>query len=195
MSANGRTGELVMTSYRALFAALVLVIFIGPSEASAQAKRATPDLSSKAAQQRIQSLLDQINALQLRLYEQAIVLQQSEFEADADSANFNKFYIKGVTITLVGLLVAESIERQHTAEIIWTRQPQNRLVRDFPRAISVDVSLETPTESLAFNTPTAQTFDCANTLSRGRSVEPQLQDFRISAVAGIGRYQLPGESR
>jgi hypothetical protein len=75
-------------------------------------------------------------------------------------------------------LVPPTIDGQYIPGFIWTRQPQIRLVKDMPEAVSIAVSLENPqttfftgvnplpaTVHLNFNTPAGQGFDTANTLS------------------------------
>jgi hypothetical protein len=71
-----------------------------------------------------------------------------------------------------------TIDGQYIPGFTWTRQPQIRLVKDLPHAVSVAVSLENPqttfftgvnplpsTVHVTFNSPAGQGFDSANTLS------------------------------
>jgi hypothetical protein len=124
-----------MASLRHLIASLGLGILSLPGVVSAQAQRAAPDESAKEMAQKIQSLLDQVNALRQRLDEQTRVSQQVKSEVDAAAAeaasaktqaavqpqnqvnaakgNTDKLHYKGVTVTLGGFLAAESIYRQH----------------------------------------------------------------------------------
>jgi hypothetical protein len=75
-------------------------------------------------------------------------------------------------------VVPPTIDGQYIPGFTWTRQPQIRLVKDMPNAVSIAVSLENPqttfytganplpsTVHLTFNTPAGQGFDSANTLS------------------------------
>jgi len=120
---------------RHLTASLGLGILSLPGVVSAQLPPAAPDETAKEMAQKIQSLLDQVNALRQRLDEQTRVSQQakSEFEAAAAEAasakaqaavqpqsrtnaakdNTDELHYKGVTVTLGGFLAAESIYRQH----------------------------------------------------------------------------------
>jgi hypothetical protein len=124
-----------MASLRLLTAFLGLGILSLPGVVSAQAQPAAPDESAKEMAQKVQSLLDQVNALRQRLDEQTGVSQRVKSEADAVAAeaasaksqaavqprsqasaakgNIDKLHYKGVTITLGGFLAAESIYRQH----------------------------------------------------------------------------------
>jgi hypothetical protein len=142
LSASWRTGDLVMAPSRFLISALGLTILSAPGVALAEGQRAAPDESAKEMAQKIQSLLDQVNALRQRLDEQTRVSQQTKSEADAAAVeaasakaqaaappaqiqnqvqsqvsaargNTDKLYYKGVTVTLGGFLAAESIYRQH----------------------------------------------------------------------------------
>jgi hypothetical protein len=337
-----------MARLRLLIASLGLGILSLPGVVSAQAQPAAPDEAAEMAQ-KIQSLLDQVNALRQRLDEQARVSQQVKSQVDASAAeaasakaqaavqpqsqanavksNTDKLHYKGVTVTLGGFLAAEFIYRQHdqandistsfasipyannsvgqTQELrftarqsrisalvqgspsqetllgfysefdfqggaqtansnesnsytprlrhmygsvdwdslglhllagqawslvtlnnqgitprnevvpptidgqyipgfTWTRQPQIRLVKDMPDAVSIAVSLENPqttfftgvnplpsTVHLTFNTPAGQGFDSANTLSLdhipdvvGKIVyEPTVVDHRLHLEA------------
>ena len=123
-----------MAPLRDLTAFLGLGILSLPGVVSAQAQPAAPDERAEMAQ-KIQSLLDQVNALRQRLDEQTRVSQQVKSEVDAVAAqaasaknqpaaqpqgqqnagkgNNDKLHYKGVTITLGGFLAAESIYRQH----------------------------------------------------------------------------------
>jgi hypothetical protein len=123
-----------MAPLRHLTAFLGLGILSLPGVVSAQAPPAAPDEPGEMAQ-KIQSLLDQVNALRQRLDEQTRVSQQAKSEADAAAAeaasaksqaavrpqsqvsaakgNADKLHYKGVTVTLGGFLAAESIYRQH----------------------------------------------------------------------------------
>ena len=123
-----------MAPLRHLIASLGLGILSLPGVVSAQAAQAAPDEPAEMAQ-KIQSLLDQVNALRQRLDEQTRVSQQVKSEVDAVAAqaasaktqaavqpqgqvnaaqgNNDKLHYKGVTVTLGGFLAAESIYRQH----------------------------------------------------------------------------------
>jgi hypothetical protein len=123
-----------MAPFRHLIASLGLGILSLPGVVSAQAPQAAPDEPAEMAQ-KIQSLLDQVNALRQRLDEQTRVSQQVKSEVDAVAAqaasaktqaavqpqghaiaakgNNDKLHYKGVTVTLGGFLAAESIYRQH----------------------------------------------------------------------------------
>jgi hypothetical protein len=123
-----------MAPFRHLIASLGLGILSLPGVVSAQAPQAARDEPAEMAQ-KIQSLLDQVNALRQRLDEQTRVSQQVKSEVDAVAAqaasaktqaavqpqghanaakgNNNKLHYKGVTVTLGGFLAAESIYRQH----------------------------------------------------------------------------------
>ena len=125
-----------------LTAALGLGILSLPGVVSAQATQVASDESPKEMAQKIQSLLDQVNELRRRLDAQSSVSLQTKSAADmaaaeaasakeraaalpsqihseaqsqvsAAKAISDKFYYKGVTITLGGFLAAESIYRQH----------------------------------------------------------------------------------
>jgi hypothetical protein len=124
-----------MAPLRHLVASLGLGILSLPGVVSAQAQQAAPDEPAKEMAQKIQSLLDQVNALRQRLDEQTRVSQQVKSEVDAAAAeaasakaqaavqpqsqvntakgNTDKLHYKGVTVTLGGFLAAESIYRQH----------------------------------------------------------------------------------
>jgi hypothetical protein len=123
-----------MARLRLLIASLGLGILSLPGVVSAQAQPAAPDEAAEMAQ-KIQSLLDQVNALRQRLDEQARVSQQVKSQVDASAAeaasakaqaavqpqsqanavksNTDKLHYKGVTVTLGGFLAAEFIYRQH----------------------------------------------------------------------------------
>jgi hypothetical protein len=123
-----------MAPLRHLIASLGLGILSLPGVVSAQAPQAAADEPAEMAQ-KIQSLLDQVNALRQRLDEQTRVSQQVKSEVDAVAAeaasaktqaavqpqgqanaakgNNDKLHYKGVTVTLGGFLAAESIYRQH----------------------------------------------------------------------------------
>jgi hypothetical protein len=71
-----------------------------------------------------------------------------------------------------------TIDGQYIPGFTWTRQPQIRLVKDLPYAVSLGVSLENPQTTfftgvnplppsvhVTFNSPASQGFDSANTLS------------------------------
>jgi hypothetical protein len=75
-------------------------------------------------------------------------------------------------------VVPPTIDGQYIPGFTWTRQPQIRLVKDMPDAVSIAVSLENPqttfftgvnplpsTVHVTFNAPAGQGFDSANTLS------------------------------
>jgi hypothetical protein len=124
-----------MAPLRHLIAFLGFGILSLPGVASAQPQQAALDESTKEMAQKIQSLLDQVNALRQRLDEQTRVSQQIKSKVDAAAAeaastksaavvqpqsqvdaakgNTDKLHYKGVTITLGGFLAAESIYRQH----------------------------------------------------------------------------------
>jgi hypothetical protein len=124
-----------MAPLRHLVASLGLGILSLPGVVSAQAQQAAPDEPAKEMAQKIQSLLDQVNALRQRLDEQTRVSQQVKSEVDAAAAEAasakaqaaaqpqsqvntakgttDKLHYKGVTVTLGGFLAAESIYRQH----------------------------------------------------------------------------------
>jgi hypothetical protein len=124
-----------MAHLRHLIASLGLGILSLPGVVSAQTQPAAPDEPAKEMAQKIQSLLDQVNALRQRLDEQTRLSQQVKTEVDAAAAeaasakaqaavqpqsqvnaaknNTDKLHYKGVTITLGGFLAAESIYRQH----------------------------------------------------------------------------------
>jgi L-lactate utilization protein LutC len=74
-----------MAPLRQLTAFLGLGILSLPGLVSAQAPRATPDEPAEMAQ-KIQSLLDQVNALRERLDEQTRVSHQVKSEVDAAAA-------------------------------------------------------------------------------------------------------------
>ena len=101
-------------------------------------------------------------------------------------------------------VVPPTIDGQYIPGFTWTRQPQIRLVKDMPDAVSIAVSLENPqttfytganplpsTVHLTFNTPAGQGFDSANTLSLnhipdvvGKIVyEPTVVDRRLHVEA------------
>ena len=101
-------------------------------------------------------------------------------------------------------LVPPTIDGQYIPGFTWTRQPQIRLVKDLPQAVSVAVSLENPqttfftgvnplpaTVHLSFNAPAGTGFDSANTLSLnhipdvvGKVVyEPTVADRRVHLEA------------
>ena len=126
-----------MAPLRQLTAFLGLGILSLPGLVSAQAPQATPDEPAEMAQ-KIQSLLDQVNALRERLDEQTRVSHQVKSEVDAAAAeaasakaqaavqparvqsqanaakgNTDKLHYKSVTVTLGGFLAAESVYRQH----------------------------------------------------------------------------------
>ena len=74
-----------MTPFRHLMASLGLGILSLPAAVSAQAPQAAADEPAEMAQ-KIQSLLDQVNALRQRLDEQTRVSQQVKSEVDAVAA-------------------------------------------------------------------------------------------------------------
>src|ERR1700743_202277 len=116
-----------MAPLRYLTAFLGLGILSLQEVLSPQAPPAAPDEPGEMAQ-KIQSLLDQVNALRQRLDEQTRVSQQAKSEADAAAAeaasaksqaavrpqsqvnaakgNADKLHYKGVTVTLGGFLAA-----------------------------------------------------------------------------------------
>jgi hypothetical protein len=124
-----------MAPLRHLIVSLGLGMLSLPGVVSAQAPLAAPDEPAKEMAQKIQSLLDQVNALRQRLDEQTRVSQQVKSEVDAAAAeaasakaqaavqaqnqvnaakgNTDGLHYEGVTITLGGFLAAESIYRQH----------------------------------------------------------------------------------
>jgi hypothetical protein len=124
-----------MARLRHLIASLGLGLLSLPGVVSAQAQQAGADQPAKEMAQKIQSLLDQVNALRQRLDEQSRVSQQLKSEVDEAAAeaasakakaavqpqsqinaahgDTDKLHYKGVTVTLGGFLAAESIYRQH----------------------------------------------------------------------------------
>ena len=118
-----------MTPFRHLMASLGLGILSLPAAVSAQAPQAAADEPAEMAQ-KIQSLLDQVNALRQRLDEQTRVSQQVKSEVDAVAAqaassktqatvqpqsldaargNTDTVHYKGVTVTLGGFLAASRL--------------------------------------------------------------------------------------
>jgi hypothetical protein len=92
----------------------------------ARAQQSTDPQSSKAMADKIQSLLDQVNALKRQLDQQAASQQPMKSAADAAaspsapqvdtraaSPDYGIIHYKGTTITLGGFLAAEFIYRQH----------------------------------------------------------------------------------
>lgn len=131
-----------MAPTRSLIATLGLTVLGLPGVAPAEEPKAAPAESSKEMAQKIQSLLEQVNALRERLDEQTRVSQQTQSAADAAAVaaasaraqaaalpsqiqgqeqseiaaakgKTDKLHYKGVTVTLGGFLAAESIYRQH----------------------------------------------------------------------------------
>jgi hypothetical protein len=125
-----------MSPLRKPILALVLGMLCLPGARSVRAQQLAPDEAAEMAQ-KIQSLMDQVNALRLRLDEQTRASQQVKSQVDAATAAIatakaqataipternqvnpadretGKFHYKGVTLTLGGFLAAESIYRQH----------------------------------------------------------------------------------